>query len=174
MMSFPADEPRPLRILLAEDDEANPALRLGAAMGGTSPLRDKLYLVDHGTPVVGFGDWAEQLIAESTGKQGVGLVPVVVDDGAVVKLRDEGKSLLPIGMVEVLGEFHRGDVIAVRNLRGEDIARGLANYASSEARLLVRRPSAETVTPTRSRSRPNRQVPWGSTSRAKGARPAWS
>jgi glutamate 5-kinase len=68
---------------------------------------------------------------------------VVVDDGAVTKLREEGKSLLPIGMVEVLGEFHRGDVIAVQDLRGRDIARGLANYASGEARLLTRKPSSE-------------------------------
>ena len=68
---------------------------------------------------------------------------VVVDDGAVRKLQDEGKSLLPIGVVEVEGEFHRGDVIAVRDLRGEHIARGLANYASSEARLIQRRPSSD-------------------------------
>ena len=68
---------------------------------------------------------------------------VVVDDGAVVKLRDEGKSLLPIGMVEVQGDFARGDVIAVRSLAGVEIARGLANYASSEARLIARKPSAQ-------------------------------
>ncbi|MFT3858715.1 MAG: glutamate 5-kinase [Aquabacterium sp.] len=68
---------------------------------------------------------------------------VVIDDGAVTKLRDEGKSLLPIGMVEVIGDFHRGDVIAVRNQSGQHIARGLANYASSEARLIVRKPSHE-------------------------------
>jgi glutamate 5-kinase len=68
---------------------------------------------------------------------------VVVDDGAAVKLRDEGKSLLPIGMVEVHGEFHRGDVIAVRNAAGVEIARGLANYASGEARLIARKPSTE-------------------------------
>ncbi|MGC4059667.1 MAG: glutamate 5-kinase [Aquabacterium sp.] len=68
---------------------------------------------------------------------------VVIDDGAVAKLRDEGKSLLPIGMVEVIGEFHRGDVIAVRNAAGQDVARGLANYASGEARLIVRKPSSE-------------------------------
>ncbi len=68
---------------------------------------------------------------------------VVIDDGAVVKLRDEGKSLLPIGMVEVIGDFHRGDVIAVRSLRGEHVARGLANYASGEARLIARKPSSE-------------------------------
>ncbi|MDP1791648.1 MAG: glutamate 5-kinase [Methylibium sp.] len=68
---------------------------------------------------------------------------VVIDDGAVAKLRDEGKSLLPIGMVEVQGEFVRGDVIAVRSQAGAEIARGLANYASSEARLIARKPSSQ-------------------------------
>ncbi|PPE69018.1 glutamate 5-kinase [Caldimonas thermodepolymerans] len=68
---------------------------------------------------------------------------VVVDDGAVAKLREEGKSLLPIGMVQVIGEFARGDVIAVQSLAGEEIARGLANYSSSEARLIARKPSSE-------------------------------
>jgi glutamate 5-kinase len=68
---------------------------------------------------------------------------VVVDDGATIKLRDGGKSLLPIGVVEVTGEFHRGDVIAVRSLAGVEIARGLANYSSSEARLIARKPSSE-------------------------------
>ena len=68
---------------------------------------------------------------------------VVVDDGAVAKLRDEGKSLLPIGMVEVVGDFVRGDVIAVRSLQGREVARGLANYTSSEARIIARKPSSE-------------------------------
>ena len=68
---------------------------------------------------------------------------VTVDAGAVVKLRDEGKSLLPIGMTAVDGDFSRGDVIAVREPSGAELARGLANYSSSEARLLCRRPSAE-------------------------------
>ncbi len=68
---------------------------------------------------------------------------VTVDDGAVAKLRDEGKSLLPIGVVEVEGEFQRGDVIAVRSPAGVEVARGLANYASSEARLIARKPSAQ-------------------------------
>ena len=68
---------------------------------------------------------------------------VVIDDGAVAKLRDEGKSLLPIGMVEVQGEFVRGDVIAVRSQAGAEVARGLANYASSEARLIARKPSSQ-------------------------------
>ena len=68
---------------------------------------------------------------------------VVVDEGAVAKLRTEGKSLLPIGVIEVQGEFHRGDVIAVRNASGQEVARGLANYASSQARLIARKPSSE-------------------------------
>ena len=68
---------------------------------------------------------------------------VVVDAGAARKLRDEGKSLLPIGMTGVEGEFSRGDVIAVRDPEGAELARGLANYSSAEARTLCRKPSAE-------------------------------
>ncbi|MBL8339964.1 MAG: glutamate 5-kinase [Rubrivivax sp.] len=68
---------------------------------------------------------------------------VTVDSGATAKLRDEGKSLLPIGITEVQGEFARGDVIAVRNPEGAEIARGLANYSSAEARLVARRPSSQ-------------------------------
>ena len=68
---------------------------------------------------------------------------VVVDDGAVKKLRDEGKSLLPIGVVEVQGDFRRGDVIAVHTGNGKELARGLANYSSAETRLIARKPSAQ-------------------------------
>jgi glutamate 5-kinase len=68
---------------------------------------------------------------------------VTVDAGAAAKLRDEGKSLLPIGMTGVEGEFSRGDVIAVRETSGMEIARGLANYSSFEARLLCRKSSSE-------------------------------
>ena len=68
--------------MLREDDENNIGLQLGAALGGTSPLRDKIVLVNQGAPFVGFADWAEQLIAESTGKSGTGVLPVVVDDAA--------------------------------------------------------------------------------------------
>ncbi len=68
---------------------------------------------------------------------------VAVDAGAAVKVRDEGKSLLPIGMVSVQGEFSRGDVIAVHDAAGSEIARGLANYSSAEARLICRKPSTE-------------------------------
>ncbi len=68
---------------------------------------------------------------------------ITVDAGAVAKLRDEGKSLLPIGMTGVEGNFSRGDVVAIRDALGVEIARGLANYASAEARLICRKPSHE-------------------------------
>jgi len=68
---------------------------------------------------------------------------VTIDDGAVSKLRHEGKSLLPIGMVTVEGDFARGDVIAILDAQRVEIARGLANYAAAEARLLCRKPSSE-------------------------------
>jgi glutamate 5-kinase len=68
---------------------------------------------------------------------------VVVDEGAAAKVRDEGKSLLPVGVVEVHGAFERGDVIAVRTADGTEIARGLANYPAAEARRIARKPSSQ-------------------------------
>ena len=68
---------------------------------------------------------------------------VSVDAGAAAKVQQEGKSLLPIGMTQVEGDFSRGDVIAVRNPAGEEIARGLANYSSAEARLLCKKASGQ-------------------------------
>jgi glutamate 5-kinase len=68
---------------------------------------------------------------------------VTIDAGAASKLIGEGKSLLPIGVRDVQGEFHRGDVIAVRNEQGLELARGLTNYSSAEARLIARKPSSE-------------------------------
>ncbi|GIH18294.1 glucose-6-phosphate isomerase [Rugosimonospora africana] len=62
-------------------DENNPALALGVALGGAAVNdgRDKVTLIDDGTGINGLGDWAEQLIAESTGKEGKGILPVVVE-----------------------------------------------------------------------------------------------
>jgi len=68
---------------------------------------------------------------------------VTVDAGAVHKLRSDGSSLLPIGMTVVDGDFSRGDVIAIRSEDGLEVARGLANYASAEARLICRKPSSQ-------------------------------
>ncbi len=106
------DEAAEVADLLADDAEGNPALVLGAALGGTTPLRDKVVFVDEGSGIVGFADWAEQLVAESTGKDGTGLLPVVVEapqapevtagaaDVLVVRLvsgRDETDAVDPRG-----------------------------------------------------------------------------
>lgn len=63
------------------ENEGNPGLALGAALGGGALAgRDTIVLADTGSGIAGFGDWAEQLLAESTGKDGTGLLPVVVED----------------------------------------------------------------------------------------------
>ena len=68
---------------------------------------------------------------------------VVLDAGAVQKLVKEGKSLLPIGVVDVKGEFGRGAVITCVGQDGVAVARGLSNYTSAEARRIMRKPSGE-------------------------------
>lgn len=67
---------------------------------------------------------------------------VVLDDGAVKALH-EGRSLLPIGVTEVQGQFERGAVVACRDRSGQELARGLINYSASETRRIARRPSAD-------------------------------
>ena len=68
---------------------------------------------------------------------------VTLDAGAVQKLLEEGKSLLPIGVTEVGGDFGRGDVITCIDTNGKAIARGMSNYASTEVKRIMRKPSSE-------------------------------
>jgi glutamate 5-kinase len=68
---------------------------------------------------------------------------VVVDDGAAAALASGGRSLLPIGVVDVIGEFRRGDVVGCVKKDGREIARGLVNYSSLEARQIARKPTSE-------------------------------
>ncbi|MFY2643422.1 glutamate 5-kinase [Achromobacter insuavis] len=68
---------------------------------------------------------------------------VVLDDGAVQALLREGKSLLPIGVVDVEGEFGRGDVVACVDGQGRECARGLINYSSVDTRRILRQPSSQ-------------------------------
>lgn len=68
---------------------------------------------------------------------------LVLDAGAVKVLAQEGKSLLPIGVAAIEGEFERGDVVACVSPQGEEVARGLVNYGASDARRIIGRPSAE-------------------------------
>ncbi len=72
------DEAEAVALELALDAPTNPGLILGAVIAGTRPLKDKLGIVADGTHILGFGEWAEQLIAESTGKEGSGILPVVL------------------------------------------------------------------------------------------------
>ncbi|MBT2548720.1 glucose-6-phosphate isomerase [Arthrobacter sp. ISL-65] len=76
------DEAEEAAEILNEDAPENIGLVLGAALGGTNPLRDKIVIAEDGSGIVGFADWAEQLIAESTGKLGTGVLPVVAGPDA--------------------------------------------------------------------------------------------
>ncbi|WP_460444934.1 glucose-6-phosphate isomerase [Angustibacter aerolatus] len=101
------DEAESVTDLLADDGEGNPGLVLGAALGGTSPLRDKIVLAADGTPLAGFGDWTEQLIAESTGKLGTGVLPVVVEGPQAPELQQRAADVLPVRLVS--GADETGD-----------------------------------------------------------------
>jgi glutamate 5-kinase len=68
---------------------------------------------------------------------------IMLDDGAVRALQADGKSLLPIGVTGVGGDFHRGAVVAIIDGDGRDIARGLVNYSADEARRIAKKSSSE-------------------------------
>ena len=68
---------------------------------------------------------------------------LVLDAGAVKVLRESGRSLLPVGVVAVEGEFDRGEAVACVDESGREIARGLVNYDTAEARRIMGRPSQE-------------------------------
>lgn len=75
------DEAAAIRPALETDSADNPSLRLGALLGAANHARvDKLVLANAGADFAGLGDWIEQLVAESTGKDGQGVLPVVVED----------------------------------------------------------------------------------------------
>ena len=88
--------------VLSRDEATNPALVLGAAMARTASslgLRDKLAIVAISTKVLGLGNWLEQLIAESTGKLGCGVLPVVLDEISP-ELLAPAEDLVTIGLLD--------------------------------------------------------------------------
>ena len=117
------DDAESVADLLAADDDANPALRLGAAIGGTNPLRNKLAIVDDGSGIVGFADWAEQLIAESTGKSGTGILPVVEADDDDPEVKWPAPDVTVVRLVSVDADDEPvsddTDVVAVDPTRSE-------------------------------------------------------
>ena len=68
---------------------------------------------------------------------------IIIDDGAASALRREGKSLLPIGVVDVEGSFEKGDMVAVRDRRGGEVGRGLCNFSAIELARIKKRPSSQ-------------------------------
>jgi glucose-6-phosphate isomerase len=102
------DEAEAVSLELAQDEASNPGLVLGAAIAGTRPLKDKLGIVADGTHIVGFADWAEQLIAESTGKLGRGLLPVVLPTNAPELALD----LPDLQVVRLVGDWHDTESVA--------------------------------------------------------------
>ena len=67
----------------------------------------------------------------------------VLDDGAVRVLRESGSSLLPVGVRQIKGHFTKGELVICRDLRGQEVARGLVNYSSDDARKIQGKPSAD-------------------------------
>ena len=60
-----------------------------------------------------------------------------VDDGAYRALCEKGRSLLPIGIQQVAGQFDKGELVSVTNLDGREFARGLSNYTAKEVRTIA-------------------------------------
>ncbi|MDO3387033.1 glutamate 5-kinase [Gilvimarinus sp. SDUM040013] len=68
---------------------------------------------------------------------------LVLDDGAVAVLQKQGKSLLPVGVKQVIGDFKRGEMVVCKNLQGREVGRGLVNYHASDARQIIGHPSSQ-------------------------------
>jgi glucose-6-phosphate isomerase len=84
---------------LAADEPGNPGLRLGAALAAAhAGGAEKVVFADTGSGVTGFPDWVEQLVAESTGKEGVGLLPVVVEGADAPGFADAGEDATPVAI----------------------------------------------------------------------------
>lgn len=86
------DEAEAVMDSLAEDSPDNPALVLAASMASSSG-RDKLAIVDLHSGIVGFADWAEQLIAESTGKLGKGVLPIALEGSTAPEITAEAPDV---------------------------------------------------------------------------------
>ncbi|HEX6352773.1 glucose-6-phosphate isomerase [Actinophytocola sp.] len=145
------------------DSPDNPAIQLAAALGAAHAQgAEKVVFADTGSGIKGFGDWVEQLIAESTGKEGTGLLPVVVespespgfadakDDATPVAVGPAGEKGLstsgPLGELFLLWEFTTalvGRVLGINPFDQPDV-----EAAKKAARSLLDAPRSEPATPT--------------------------
>lgn len=106
-------------------------LRPLAAIESAKPCT---WFIPGGTPLLARKKW----IAGTLKPRG----DITIDDGAEKALL-AGRSLLPVGVVAVAGNFGRGDAVTVRNGAGRDVARGLVAYGSDEARRIRGRRSED-------------------------------
>ncbi|SFE19995.1 glucose-6-phosphate isomerase [Actinopolyspora alba] len=89
---------------VSADDESNPAIRLAAALSAAHRSgAEKVVLADSGSGIVGFADWVEQLIAESTGKSGIGLLPVPVENVEAPGFTTAGDDATPVAIGPAAG-----------------------------------------------------------------------
>jgi glucose-6-phosphate isomerase len=102
------DEAEEAAEILNEDAPENIGLVLGAVLGGTNPLRDKIVIAEDGSGIVGFPDWAEQLIAESTGKLGTGVLPVVAGPDAP-EVTSGAEDVLVVRLVSADADVELGE-----------------------------------------------------------------
>lgn len=102
------DEAEEAAEILNEDAPENIGLALGTALGGTNPLRDKIVIAEDGSGIVGFADWAEQLIAESTGKLGTGVLPVVAGPSAP-EVTSGAEDVLVVRLVSADADVELGE-----------------------------------------------------------------
>jgi glutamate 5-kinase len=107
------------------------------ANGATAGILDTLFAAEpagtlflpHGTSLPSWKRWLG-FTARPKGR-------LTVDPGAVVAVRDKGRSLLPIGVVQVQGEFSKGAVMSLCDPNGQEFARGLTNYSAADARRVL-------------------------------------
>ena len=71
---------------------------------------------------------------------------LVLDDGAAKVLRQQGRSLLAVGVTQVSGEFTRGELVSCEDSSGQEVARGLVNYNADETRLIQGKSTEEIAT----------------------------
>ncbi|MFE2772491.1 glucose-6-phosphate isomerase [Microbacterium resistens] len=136
------DEAEATLLQVAVDSAENPGLRLGAAIartvGADGARRDKIGLITDGTHIVGLPDWIEQLVAESTGKEGTGVLPVVLlpvspeveerpDDLQIVRIVDEADEFH-------LRERHPGEILVSGTLGAQFV---VWEYATAVAGFLL-------------------------------------
>lgn len=149
---------------LGTDVDGNPALLLAAALGAAHARgAEKVVLADTGSGIKGFGDWAEQLIAESTGKNGTGLLPVVVENADAPGFADAGSDATPVAIgakpetVMLATEGTLGGLILLWETATAIAGRLLAinpfdqpdvEAAKKAARSLLDAPAADTAAPT--------------------------